>query len=315
MIKKLLTITLSAFAMMANAQSFSAMYPFTGVTTNTASPTGTVDPTPSPTATGVTFGSFTAVGVNTVAAGSGSFSYSQWGIGATNANDATFTGSLSTSQYYNVAITPASGYSVSLTSITFNMLRSSTGPRNWAWRSDANTFATNLTASVGTNTNISVQTGNNFFWSMDTYTTSVQQKALTVTLGGASFTGFTNPVNFRCYAWNAETTAGTFRIDTVIFNGSTTLASGLATLNFDLNSNFNVYPVPNNDGIVYIENKNALELSNIEVLDMLGNVVLSSKNEVASKIKLNVSDVSNGNYFIRINTANSSTTKKLVILK
>lgn len=315
MIKKLLTIALITSAMMANAQSFSAMYPFTSVTTSSASPTGTVDPTPSPTATGVTFGSFTAVGVNTVAAGSGAFAYSQWSIGATNGNDVTFTGALSTSQYYNVAITPASGYSVSLTSITFNMLRSSTGPRNWAWRSDANAFATNLTASVGTNTNISVQTGDNFFWSMDTYTTNVQQKALTVTLGGTSFTGLINPVNFRCYAWNAETTAGTFRVDTVIFYGSASMATGLATLNFDLNSNFNVYPVPNNDGIVYIENKNALELSSIEVLDMFGNVVLSSKNEVASKIKLNVADVANGNYFIRINTANSSTTKKLVILK
>ncbi len=73
--------------------------------------------------------------------------------------------------------------------------------------------------------------------------------------------------------------------------------------------------MPNNDGIVYIENKNAQELASIEVLDVFGNIVLSSKNETASKIKLNLSDVANGNYVVRINTVNGTTTKKLVIVK
>ena len=73
--------------------------------------------------------------------------------------------------------------------------------------------------------------------------------------------------------------------------------------------------MPNNDGIVYIENKNAQELASIEVLDVFGNIVLSSKNETESKIKLNLSDVANGNYVVRINTVNGTTTKKLVIVK
>ena len=73
--------------------------------------------------------------------------------------------------------------------------------------------------------------------------------------------------------------------------------------------------MPNNDGIVYIENKNAQELSSIDVLDVFGSVVLSSKNETASKIKLNLAEVSNGNYVVRINTVNGTTTKKLVIVK
>jgi len=73
--------------------------------------------------------------------------------------------------------------------------------------------------------------------------------------------------------------------------------------------------VPNNDGIVYIENKNAQELASIEVLDVFGNIVLSSKNETASKIKLNLSDVANGNYVVSINTVNGTTTKRLVIVK
>jgi hypothetical protein len=312
--KKLLSITLVVSTMMVNAQSFSAQYPFTSVSSSTAANTGTMDPTPSPTATGVTFGSFTAVGINSVTAASGVFAFSQWDIGATNGNDVTFTGSLNIAKYYDVTITPNAGNSITLDSIKFNMLRSSTGPRNWAWRSGLDAFAANLTASVGTNTNLSVQPGDNFFWSVDTYTTSTQQKGSKVTFG-AAFTGLTNPVDFRFYAWNAETTAGTFRIDSVTFYGSVTLATSIASLNFDLNANFNVYPVPNHDGIVYIENKNAQELSSIEVVDVFGNVVLSSKNETASKIKLNLADVSNGNYVVRINTVSGISTKKLVIVK
>lgn len=315
MIKKLLTITLFTISFIANSQSFTAMYPFTAVTSGTAANTGTVDPTPTPTVSGVTFGAFSCVGTFSLTAASSVFAFPNWGGGALNGNDATFTGSLSTSKYYDVSVTPASGSTVTLNSISFKMNRSSTGPRNWAWRSDADAFTNNLTASVGTNTNISVQLGNNFFWSTDTYTTNAQQKGCSVILGGASFTSITNPVNFRLYAWNAEANAGTFRIDTVVFDGSVTLTTGLATLSYDLNTNFNVYPVPNTDGIVYIENKNTLELSSIELIDMFGNVVLISKNEVASKIKLNVADIANGNYFIRINTANNSTTKKVVILK
>lgn len=316
MIKKLLSITFMATAITVNAQSFSALYPFTSVSSSTAANTGTVDPTPSPTVTGVTFGSFTAVGVNSVTAASGVFAFSQWGTGAINGSDAvaTFTGAINTAKYYDVTVTPNAGNSITLDSIKFNVLRSSTGPRNWAWRTSADAFATNLTASVGTNTNISVLAGDNFFWSVDTYTTNTQQKGCKVAFG-SSFASLTNPVDFRFYAWNAESTAGTLRIDSVTFYGSVTVATSLASLNFDLNANFNVYPVPNNDGIVYIENKNAQELSCIEVVDVYGKVVLSSKNETASKIKLNLAEVSNGNYIVRINTVNGTTTKKLVILK
>ena len=312
--KKLLSITLVAMAIVSNAQSFTALYPFTSVSSSTAANTGTVDPTPSPTVSGITFGSFTAVGVNSVTAASGVFAFSQWGIGATNGNDATFTGSLSTTKYYDVTVTPNAGNSITLDSIKFNMLRSSTGPRNWAWRSDADAFATNLTASVGTNTNVSIQSGDNFFWSVDTYTTNTQQKGCKVTFG-STFAGLTNPVDFRFYAWNAESTAGTLRVDSVTFYGSVTVATSIATLHFDLNANFNVYPVPNTDGVVHIENKNAQELSSIEIVDVFGNVVSSSKNETATKIELNLAELSNGNYVVRINTAKGTTTKKLVIVK
>ena len=80
-------------------------------------------------------------------------------------------------------------------------------------------------------------------------------------------------MTFKFYGWNAEAAGGTFSIDSVTFSGSVSLATGIGSVNFDLNSNFNVYPVPCNDGVIFIENKHAIEVSKIELMDILGNVV------------------------------------------
>ncbi len=320
MIKKLLSITLIASAITANAQSFTGVYTFSSVATGTAT-TGFTDPTPVTIATGVTFGSFSAVGTGTSAStnpgAAGRFVFDNWPAGGTTGLDvyANMTGSININEYYNVTLTPTSSYSVTISSITFGVRRSGTGIRNYAVRSSADSYSVNLPASVGTSTNLSVVSTNVFFWNFDATSTSADLVGSTITLSGANFSNLTSPISFRFYGWNSEGTGGNFSIDNVNINGSVSVATGIATLNFDLNSNFNVYPVPNNDGIVYIENKNAQELSSIEVIDVFGNVVLSSKNETAAKIKLNLADVSNGNYVVRINTVNGTTTKKLVIVK
>lgn len=315
MIKPILTVAIIATSLFSFGQSFSGMYPFTSVVGTGTASTGTLDPTPTPTATGVTFGSFTAVGTGTNSSSNGVFSFNNWGTGATNGNDATFTGSINVGQYYDVSITPVAGYQVDLTSITFNMNRSSTGPRNWAVRSNRDSYANNLPASVGTNTNISVQMDNSFLWTTDTYTTNVQQKGNTITLSGVDFTSQTSAYEFRFYAWNAEGTAGTFRIDTVIFNGTAALTTGIGNVSFDLNSGINVYPMPNHDGIIYIDN-NISDLNKIEVFDILGNLIATQNiNNDNKKLKLNLSELNTGNYFIRFTANNKISTKKIAIIK
>jgi hypothetical protein len=313
MIKNLLsTIALVSAALMANAQSFTATYSFAATTTVS----GTTDPSPSPTATGVTFGSFSAVGTSTASSGAGRFSFNTWSLGATTTVDtySTMTGALSTNQYYEVTLTPVSGNDVTLTSITFGARRSGTGIRNYALRSSASGYATNLPASVISNTNISVVGTNEFFWNFDATPTSADQLGSVVSLSGANYTNFTNPITFRFYAWNAEAGTGTFSIDNVTFIGSTSITTGLGKVSFDLNSNLNVYPVPSHDGVLYIETKNAQDVNKIEVLDVLGNLVLSTtKNE--SKVKLNLADMPNGNYFVRIHSGNSVSSKKIVVIK
>ncbi|MES2762392.1 MAG: T9SS type A sorting domain-containing protein [Bacteroidota bacterium] len=318
MIKHLLTITLLSAGLTAGAQSFSGMYPFTSVSTSTLTGnTGTTDPTLPPVAVGVTFGSFTAVGTPSNTSASGVFAFSGWSTGATNGNDtySAMTQTVDLTKYYDVSLTPQIGYEVSLTSITFNMNRSGTGPRTFVWRSNRDVFASNLPASAGTNTNISVQASNVFLWTADTYTSSAQQRGLTVNLSGTDFTSQTTAYNFRVYPYNAEATGGTFRIDTVIFNGSASLATSIGKLSFDLNSNLHVYPVPSHDGVVFIESKNAVDVSKIEVLDVLGNVVISNSSKNDAKIKLNLADMPNGNYFVRVYSGNSVSTKKIVVLK
>lgn len=312
MIKQLLSVILVSSSIIAGAQSFSATYSFAATT----SVSGTTDPSIAPSATGIAFGAFTAVGTGTNPTAAGRFSFTGWSAGATTAVDtySTMTGALDPTKYYEVTLTPMSGYEITVSNITFGARRSGTGIRSYALRSSADAYSTNLPASVSTNTNISVVGTNEFFWNFDATSTATDQLGSLITLAGPGFTSITTPVVFRVYAWNSEGTAGTFSIDNATFIGSTALTTGLGKLSFDLNSNFIVYPVPSHDGILYIESKNTNDVSKIEVLDVLGNVVFNStKNE--SKVKLNLADMNNGNYFVKIYSGSSVSTKKIVIIK
>ncbi|MBI2723311.1 MAG: T9SS type A sorting domain-containing protein [Bacteroidetes bacterium] len=314
MIKKLLLCTLVVAGLNGASQSFSGMYPFTGVTSGTAN-TGTTDPTPPPTAPGLTFGSFSAVGTSSVPSTSGAFSFSGWGPGATNGDDATFTGSLNPGQYYGVTLTPSNNSSVTINSITFNMVRSTTGPRHWALRGNADSYAVNLPASVNSNTNLAVVATDVFFWAMDSYTlaTGKQVKGCTVT-PGASYSNQTTPMTFRFYAYDSEGSVGTFRIDTVIFNGSASIVVGLNTLTHDLRAKFKLYPNPSNDGLVTIE-PSLLSITKIEVINILGAVVLTKSTLSEEKIKLELGTLPAGTYFVRMSSESKTSTEKLIISK
>ena len=196
------------------ATGFTANYPFTSVTTTS----GTTDPTTVPVASGVTFGSFSAVGVGTASSAASRFSFTGWPLGATSGSN-TFTGALSTTQYYEVTITPASGYKLDLSSILFTLQRSATGVRQWAVRSSIDNFAANLPASINPANALLQANTDNTFQVVDR-ATSTAQTGCTVTLG-SSFTNLTTAVKFRFYAFNAEGTGGTFSLNAVSFNGTT----------------------------------------------------------------------------------------------
>lgn len=77
-----------------------------------------------------------------------------------------------------------------------------------------------------------------------------------------------------------------------------------------MENSLEIYPNPANE-IVNILNNNDLTISNIEIIDMFGRVVLCAEggNEI------NVSNLPQGEYFVKINTENKTISKKLFINK
>lgn len=314
MIKNLLSATFLFLSFGLFSQAFNGMYPFSSVT----STTGPTDPTPPPTATGLTFGAFTSVGTGTAPSAGGVFSFSGWDMSIANGNDAyaTYTGAINPAKYYEVTLIPSGGYAVNLTSITFNMLRSSTGPRNWSVRSNKDGYAANLPASVSSNTAISTVAPNIFFWNFDATGNVIQQKGSTVSLSGSNFMGQTSPYTFRFYAWNAETTMGTFRVDTVVFTGLAVGGAGIHEFSQDVNSVLKIYPNPSNDGVVFLDAKK-INLSKIEIVNILGEVVESRYNQANQneKIKLDLNNLAPGTYFVRATSGNTIYTERFFITR
>lgn len=227
--KKLtLIISVLMICFSAKAQIFSGTYPFDSVKATS----GLIDPTPLPTATGVTFGSFSATGTPANPNAAGRFSFTNWALGATDGDNvyANLTGSVNTSEYYEVTITPVAGYTMTLTDITFTFGRSSTGVRTYSVRSDADSYVNNLAGSISpANPNLSVQAGDVFFLNTD-FGGTTSQTGSTITLGGASYMNLTVPRTFRFYGWNAEGTGGTYSIDNVTINGSVTAPTVLTAI-------------------------------------------------------------------------------------
>ena len=214
-------VLLFLLSMRGMAQNFTATYAFGSVTTTS----GTTDPTPVPTATGVIFGSFSAVGASANPNAGGRFSFTNWPLGATNSSDV-FTGTINTSQYYQVTITPQPNFSLSINSITFTMQRSGTGVRRYAVRAGNDSYATNLPASINpVNASLSV-VGTDTFQVSDAATVANDGSTITLT----SFNNLTSAVTLRFYGWNAEGSGGTFSIDNVVINGSANPLAGAPAL-------------------------------------------------------------------------------------
>ena len=217
--KTILSVALICASLIAGAQSFSLTYPFTAVTVTT----GVTDPTPAPTAVGVTSGSFLAVGTPTASTAAGRFSFTTWPTGATTTVDtySTMTGAINPAEYYEIIITPTLGYTVALNTIDFTVQRSGTGIRSYVVKTSADGFTSNLPASTGTSTALSIVGTNEFFWNLDATTSA--QNGSSINLFGATIT---SSVSFRFYGWNSEGSTGSFSIDNVVINGaSTTTAS------------------------------------------------------------------------------------------
>lgn len=214
--KLILPIFLISLIPVANAQPFTSTYTFANVTTTT----GLTDPTPPPTASGLTFGSFSAVGTPSNPNANGRFSFISWPTGATNNDDnyASLTGVINTGEYYQVTLTPSPGYEIDISGITFTVQRSGFGIRTYVVRSSLDNYVSNMPASINpANANLSVQPGDIFFWNFDAQTGAENGSTITP---GPNFMNLQSPVTFRIYATNSESGTGTFSIDNFTFVGN-----------------------------------------------------------------------------------------------
>lgn len=219
MTKKITSLLIAAtfISAIAVAQSFSALYTFDSVKTNS----GLIDPSPLPVVTHVVLDSFSSVGASANPNAAARFSFTNWPLGATAGQDGydTLSGSIDLAKYFEVTVAPANGYTLDLSYIGFSVQRSPAGIRTYAVRSSVDGYASNLSASIApSNTNLSVQAGNVFYWNFDA--TSSNQNGSLITLNGSNYTDVSTPITFRFYGWNAEAGGGTFSIDNVTITGA-----------------------------------------------------------------------------------------------
>ena len=294
-----ITLSVSGFSQL--------LYTFDSVKTTS----GTTDPTPVPVGgPGVTCGSFTAVGTPANSLAAMRFAFANWPLGSTGgATDTLFSGmteAISTSEYYEVTLTPGVGYTITGDSIKFGFERSGTGVRTYAVRSSLDGYATNLTAVyLPPNTNVDVQAGNIFFLKKDI--TTPQNRNVIVL--GPSFVGLSSPVTFRFYGWNAEGAGGTFSIDNVTFIGSSVLTG----ISEKTTTAVSIFPNPSNDGVFSL-NMDSNTKATISVFNIIGSKIFT-KEISGGKQLIDLSSNANGSYFITIQTAKETITKKIIISK
>jgi hypothetical protein len=143
--------------------------------------------------------------------GSTSFRSNGWALNTPAglaANPVTLSGSIDLTRYIEFTLTAATGQTFSNPKVSFSLVRSGTGPRQWAWRSSLDNYASNITINA-LNANFTesngVMTGSD-----NSSTTSYPGNAFQITDNNLT------AVTFRLYGFNAEGTTGTGGLSTTL---------------------------------------------------------------------------------------------------
>jgi hypothetical protein len=307
--KKLLFAVFLCVYGFVKSQNFALYYSFSSVTATS----GTVDPTPPPTAPGMSAGSFSAIGLFANPTTTNVFAFQGWGTGATNGDDVNFAGSVDLNKKFEVSLSPQSGYKFNIDSIFFYMNRSGTGPRMWVLRSSVSNYSVNLpAASVSSHTNIQINSGNVFFWASDSYTTFTwNNRCVSRTYSLSEHQNIASTAYYSFHAYNAESANGSFRIDSVVFNGSASLVGGLKTFTHKLNSGFYLYPNPvGHDGCITLVSE--IPFIRWEIIGADGKIYANGTVD-ETQVKCNLNNLPTGVYFVRITGKQGVRTEKLLV--
>lgn len=124
-------------------------------------------------------------------------------------------------EYFSFALTPATGYKMSMSSFVYTGTSGSRTPRSFAFRSDAN--GDNFSTNIG----------------------SPNASGTTISLTGSAYQNLSSSISFRFYGFNATSGSAAARgyaVNDFTFNG-TILGSSTTDLNFGTTNPYNSAPV------------------------------------------------------------------------
>lgn len=240
--------------------------------------------------TGLTIAPFTATGLSSTTTAN-RFAWSGTTTGTTP----------DLGKYFQVTLTPTSGTTLSVSSITFKSQRSGTGPRNYVVRSSVDSYAANLPASITpVNAELTVQGTNEFFFVNDGTAGQAGSKVTPSTINNV-----TGAVTFRFYFYTAEAAGGTFSVDDVIISGATNSATLAVTDLSKVKGSFVKNTFVKNEGITF-----GAQAKDVKVYNMFGQIVKTAS--VKENETLNISELAKGNYIVTGMVDNQPVSQKIL---
>lgn len=193
--KTLLTLLGLAAVSLAgvNAQVFTGTFSFNASSGNTTSLNYNGNPI-----SNLTISALTKNGV-TNSSSTNNFRASDWALDPVVG---TLTGVVDTSKYFEFSLSSTS-HTINMTSLTFGLGRSGTGPRNFEWRSSVDSFASSINNYTSLNASVTNTSG-----VLLTPDANAGYTGNTLSLANATFQDLSS-VTFRFYAFNSESSSGT----------------------------------------------------------------------------------------------------------
>jgi hypothetical protein len=121
------------------------------------------------------------------------------------------TGSYDVGNYLAFTLTAASGTTLNLSRLEFDLQRSGTGPRSFAWATSVDNYTTFSGHYTQLGTGLSSTSCGAGFQAVSLYFTADSTQTITgnvLNLSAASYQGLSS-ISFRLYGWNAEGSPGT----------------------------------------------------------------------------------------------------------
>lgn len=218
------------------------------------------------------------------------------------ANSDAPTGMLNTGNYVQVTLTPSTGYTLTINSLTVRVQRSGTGPRDMAVRSSVDNYTDNLPATIKpANAALSIIPTNVIHYVSDI---STGQNGATIT--PTNITDVDKAVTFRFYFFNSEETTGTFSVDDVVIYG-TTKSIPLGTIDNIKEKNIFLKNTMVDNTLSFQTKGNA----SVKVYNANGQLVKTA-NVSAQNANVNVANLPKGNYVVTAELNGETVSQKIL---